>query len=108
MSILDNLLGGNSGNGSEQSSNSNDFGSVIGTNPGFGLSLDDVLHSSDSSSSHSDNGDSSEDSTEFTGIGGLDVGFSAPTVVGVSSSSENSSMSESNGGGNGGLLNGLL
>lgn len=103
MSILDSILGGNNGNSAEQSSSANDFGSVIGTSPGLGLSLDDVLHSSDSSS-----GNGFEDSSEFTGIGGLDLGFSAPTVVGVSSSNENSSMSESNGGGNGGLLNGLL
>lgn len=103
MSILDSLLGGKSGNGAQESSNSNDFGSVIGTSPALGVSLSDLLHSS-----QSDTGDGSNDSSEFTGLGSLDLGFSAPTVIGVSSSSDSSSASESHGGNGGGLLNGLL
>lgn len=102
MSILDGILGGN-GNSEQESSNSNDFNSVIGTNPGAGLSLNDLLHSSQSSSS--DDGDS--DSSEFTGLGSLDLGISAPTLVGVSSSSDSSSASDEHSGG-GGLLNGLI
>jgi hypothetical protein len=102
MSILDGILGGN-GNSEQQSSNSSDFGSVIGTSPAFGGSLNDLLHSSNSSTS--DDGDSN--SSEFTGLGSLDFGFAAPTVIGVSSSNDSQSASDDHGG-NGGLLNGLL
>lgn len=97
MSILDDILGGG-GDGSQSSSNSFDLGSVIGTNPSFGLSASDVLHSESS-----DDGDTES----FTGIGDLGIGLSAPTVVGVNASSESSSASESDDGG-GGLLGGLL
>lgn len=109
MSILDSILGGNNGgNNAEQSSNSHSFDTVIGTNPAFDNDVQDVLHSSQSDSGSSD-GDSYSDSSDFTGIGSLHNSFSAPTVIGVSSSNDSSNASESHGGGNGGgLLNGLL
>lgn len=88
MSILDNLLGG--GDNASVSNNSD--------NPIFGLSLDDVLHSS----STDDDGDSSS----FTGIGGLDIGFGSPIYLGSSSSSE-SSESQVSDSDSGGLLGGL-
>lgn len=104
MSILDGILGGNgNGNNEQQSSNSHDFSSVIGTDPSFGTSLHDLLHSSNSNSS----GDGDSNSSEFTGLGSMSVGFSAPTVVGVSSSNDSHTASSDHGG-NGGLLNGLL
>lgn len=95
MSVLDNLLGGE---GTGASQNSNDFNSVIGTNPGFDLQASDVLH-----------GETGEDgdTSSFTGIGDVGVGFSAPTVVGVSSSSESASFSDTSNDG-GGLLGGIL
>ncbi len=100
MSILDDLLGG-SNDSTEISSNSSEFSGVIGTNPGLGLGLSDVLKFSDSSSDGED-----MDSTSFTGIGDLGLGLSAPTLIGVSGSSDNVSASETDGGG--GLLGGLL
>lgn len=97
MSILDNLLGG--GNGSNEQSSADSFESVIGTSPGLGFHASDVLHAS---SSEGDDGDSSE----FTGIGDIGLDFSAPTVIGLSGSSEQSSSGDSDSGG--GLLGGLL
>lgn len=97
MSILDGILG--RGDSSQTSASSDDFNSVIGTNPSFGLEASDVLHS------ESHDGDGDHDS--FTGVGSLGVGFSAPTLIGVSSSSEQFNQSESNSDG-GGLLGGLL
>lgn len=77
---------------------SNQFDSVIGTAPSFGFQASDILHSQES-----DDGDSSS----FTGIGDIGLGFSAPTLVGVSSSSESQDYSSSDDNG-GGLLGGLL
>lgn len=97
MSILDQLLGNSDRTNVE--SNSNEFDGSVGTNPGLGLSLDDVLHSK----SVDDDGDMSE----FTGIGSLGLGLSAPTVIGISGSSDSASASEVDGN-SGGLLGGLL
>lgn len=116
MSRLDSVLGGsNGGNGNnsnaQESSSSHDFSSVIASDPSFGTSLHDLLHSSQSNSDSggSNGGGGSSDTSDFTGLGSLGVDFSAPTVIGVSNSQDNSSASEShNHGGNGGLLNGLL
>lgn len=44
MSILDGILGGNSGDSSNAQESSNEFGSVIGTSPAFGLEVSDLLH----------------------------------------------------------------
>jgi hypothetical protein len=105
MSILDQLLGGGDRESTNVNSESSTFDSVIGTNPGFGLNTSDVLHSSNASS----DGDGDMDSSEFTGIGDLGIGFSAPTVIGVSTSNDSVSGSSSESdGGNGGLLGGLL
>ncbi|MCW5694714.1 MAG: hypothetical protein KIT48_20340 [Pseudolabrys sp.] len=98
MALLDNLLGGNGG--SDSSHDSNDFNSVIGTNPQLGLNASDILHSQSS-----DGGSDGGDSSSFTGIGDLGLGIAAPTVVGISNSSEH--MSEGNQD-SGGLLGGLL
>lgn len=98
MSILDDLLG-SSNDSAESSMNSSMFDSVIGTNPQLGLNATDVL-----SSQSSDDGDSES----FTGIGSLGVGFAAPTLIGVSSSSESSNESVTDGNSGGGLLGGLL
>ncbi len=98
MALLDDLLGGSNGS-TEVSSNSSEFDATVGTNPGLGLSLSDVLSFKDSSG---DDGDS----TSLTGIGDLGLGLSLPTVIGLSGSSESASASESDGGG--GLLGGLL
>jgi hypothetical protein len=87
MSILDDLLGGGSG-----SSNSTDLNAVVGTSPAFDLNASDVLHS---------------DALGITGIGDLGIGISAPTVVGVSASSDTSSDITASGH-SGGLLGGLL
>lgn len=97
MSILDQILGGSdsaSVNENAQSSNTE-----FGANPAFGLSLDDVLHS--------ENVDEDGEMSEFTGIGGLDIGLQSPIFLGTSSSSESSSA-ESTDGDSGGLLGGLL
>ena len=102
MALLDNLLGGNGGGNSDSSHDSNDFNSVIGTNPQLGLNVSDVLHSQ-SSDGGSDHGG---DSSSFTGIGDLGLGLAAPTVIGVSNSSDH--MSEGNHDSGGGLLGGLL
>jgi hypothetical protein len=88
MSILDDLLGGGSG-----SSNSTDLNAVVGTSPAFDLNASDVLHS---------------DALGLTGIGDLGIGLSAPTVVGVSASSDTSSDITAASGHSGGLLGGLL
>lgn len=109
MSILDGILRGNSGDSSNAQESSNEFGSVIGTSPAFGLEVSDLLHASNSSQDGGSNGGSVEsDSSDFTGLGHLGAGFSAPTLVGISSSSHDASVSESDGGNGGGLLNGLL
>jgi len=97
MSILDQLLGG--GDNASVSQNSDQSQNEVGANPVFGLSLDDVLHSSSSE----DDGDSSS----FTGIGGLDLGFASPIFLGSSSSSESSDAQTSDSD-SGGLLGGLL
>lgn len=92
----------------QSTANSNDFDSVLGTNPSFGFQASDILHSANSDGGG--NGESG-DSSAFTGIGDLGVDFSAPTVIGVSSSSDShdySSDSNSGGGNGGGLLGGLL
>lgn len=103
MSILDNILGGGSGGGnSDQQQSSSNFSSVLGTDPQLGLHASDVLHSQDSNGG---SGDSGGDSSSFTGIGDLGVGFAAPTVVGIDSSHDQSSMGNHDGGG---LLGGLL
>jgi hypothetical protein len=88
MSILDDLLGGGSG-----SSNSTDLNAVVGTSPAFDLNASDVLHS---------------DALGLTGIGDLGIGLAAPTVVGVSASSDTSSDTTASAGHSGGLLGGLL
>jgi hypothetical protein len=97
MSILDQLLGNSDQDSVNQDSNSSD--TSVATDPGFGLDLSDVLHSS----STDDDGDSSS----FTGIGDLGIGLSVPTFLGISSSSENSEASSTDHD-NGGLLGGLL
>jgi hypothetical protein len=61
--------------------------------------LDDVLQSSSS--------DDDGDTSEFTGIGGLDIGFASPIFLGTSSSSESASA-ETSDSDSGGLLGGLL
>jgi hypothetical protein len=88
MSILDDLLGGGSG-----SSNSTDLNAAVGANPALDLNASDVLHS---------------DALGLTGIGDLGIGLSAPTVVGVSASSDTSSDTTVASGHGGGLLGGLL
>ncbi|MCX7317997.1 MAG: hypothetical protein NT113_00335, partial [Hyphomicrobiales bacterium] len=60
----------------------------------------DILHSS-----NSDGGDG--DSSSFTGIGDLGLGLSAPTLIGVSSSSDSQDYSSTDSN-DGGLLGGLL
>ncbi|MET0436402.1 MAG: hypothetical protein ABW043_02790 [Devosia sp.] len=97
MSILDQLLGG--GDNASVSNNSDTSNNEVGANPVFGLSLDDVLHSS----STDDDGDSSS----FTGIGGLSIGFGSPIYLGSSSSSDSSDQQVSDSD-SGGLLGGLL
>lgn len=97
MSILDSILGGGDNDSVNHTSNTQDV--EFGAAPGFGLSLDDVLHSS----STDDDGDSSS----FTGIGGVDIGLTAPVYLGSSSSSEDSSA-QSTDSDSGGLLGGLL
>lgn len=97
MSILDQLLGG--GDNASVSSNSDTSNTEVGANPVFGLSLDDVLHSS--------NTDDDGDSSSFTGIGGLSLGLGAPIYLGSSSSSESSDQQVSDSD-SGGLLGGLL
>jgi hypothetical protein len=104
MAILENILGGNSGDQVSSSENSNSFDSQIGTNPQFGTQLSDVLHFTDSSSDS--NGGS--DSTSFTGIGDASIGFAAPTFIGVSSMNDSSDYSSSQDQSNGGLLGGLV
>jgi hypothetical protein len=84
MAILDTLLG----------DTSSDLGAVIGTNPAVSLGASDILHAEPSLGG----------STSFTGVGSLDLGLSAPTVVGVNSSIDHTS----DGGGGGGLLGGIL
>lgn len=100
MSILDQLLGGS--DSESASTESNETNVDFGTSPDFGLDLSDVLHSS---SHESDEGD--VESSEFTGIGDLGLDLSAPTFLGISSSSDSSSV-ESSDSDNGGLLGGLL
>jgi len=78
---------------------SNDFGTTIGTSPGFGFQASDILHSSNMDGG---NGDSSS----FTGIGDIGLGFSAPTMIGLSSSSDSQDYSSTDN--DGGLLGGLL
>jgi len=97
MSILDQLLGG--GDNESVTNDANWQENEVGASPAFGLSLDDVLHSS--------NTDDDGDSSEFTGIGGLDIGFTSPIYLGSSSSSESHSDQSSDSDG-GGLLGGLL
>jgi len=94
MELINNLLGGGGDNAS-----STDLSSVLGTNPQFGLQASDILHSE----SHDGNGG---DSSSFTGIGDLGVGFAAPTVVGVDFSQDQ--VSQDNGNSGGGLLGGLI
>jgi hypothetical protein len=102
MALLDGLLGGGilgGGDSASESHNSLDLGSVIATDPQLGIGASDILHSENSG----DGGDHSS----FTGIGDLQVGFAAPTLIGVNASSDssNSQMQDSDGGG---LLGGLL
>lgn len=100
MSILGNLLDFGGGDSTSGSQSSHDIGSAIGTDPAFGLNASDILHSQ---STDGNGGDASS----FTGIGDLGVGFSAPTVVGVNASSDQTDVSQHDGNG-GGLLGGLL
>ena len=108
MSILDilgnsgGLLGnsGGSSGGTQASHSSNDFGAVIGSSPGLDLSASNILHATDMGGSH-------DGSSSLTGIGDLGVGLSAPTVVGVSDSSDHQTYSDSSGS-HGGLLGGIL
>lgn len=97
MSILDSILGG--GDNASVSNNSDTSNNEVAASPVFGLSLDDVLHTS----STEDDGDSSS----FTGIGGLDIGLGAPVYLGSSSSSDSSDTQVSDSD-SGGLLGGLL
>lgn len=125
MSIIDNLLGGSSNNGSgdnsnvsnaQESSSTHDFGSVISTDPMLHGSLSNLLHSTQNDSGNGDGnnggGNGYNDSSDFTGLGHGALDFSAPTFVGVSSVNENQNASEnhsnSSGDNNGGLLHGLL
>lgn len=82
------------------SSQSNDFESVLGTSPALGLQASDILQSN-----QTENG--GDDSSSFSGIGDIGLGFAAPTLVGLSSSSDSQDFSSSDNGG-GGLLGGLL
>ena len=109
MALLDNLLGGDSESANQSSNqNSDSFDSVIGTNPDFGFGASDVLHFANESSEN-DGDDSESDSTHVTGIGDIGFGFGAPTVIGASSSSDQSSTEASNNQSDGdGLLGGLL
>lgn len=107
MSILDSILGG--GGSDEQSTNSSsqtqDFDSVFATSPASDLQISDVLQSSDSSSD-----EDGTDSSSFTGIGDVGLDLSAPTLLGISSSSSDEQFSsrDSDGNGGGGLLGGLI
>ena len=100
MSILDQLLGGSDQESANMNSEGQNFD--FATNPNFGFHASDVLHSS---SHEEDDGDS--ESSEFTGIGDIGLDLAAPTVIGVSSSSDSSSWQETDGD-SGGLLGGLL
>lgn len=100
MSILDQLLGGSDSTSASTNSDSSDFNLSAG--PELGLSLSDVL----SSSNMEDDGGDME-SSEFTGIGDVGLGLAAPVMIGTSSSSESASTSETDGS-DGGLLGGLL
>lgn len=108
MALLDGILGGGLlGGGSDsvqQSSNSSESNDVIASSPALGLSLDNLLHSSNTDSGGFGGG---EDSSDFTGLGGLDLGLQAPTLIGLSSSNDSSNTSATDGH-NGGLLGGLL
>lgn len=102
MSILDQLLG--SGNDSaNQSTNSQDSNNVIGTDPMFGLDTGSILHSQSS-----DSGFGGNDESSFVGIDGISLGFAAPTIVGLSNSSDSTDTSVTDSNGGGGLLGGLL
>jgi|SRR6185312_6988295 hypothetical protein len=98
MSILDSLLGGSSNGTSSQSTDIN-----AGTAPTLGLSLADLLHSTSTDSGGTDNGGSSD----FVGLGSLDLGLTAPTFLGVSTSSDHTDSGTTDNHG-GGLLGGLL
>lgn len=104
MAILDNILGGGGNNGggnsdNSSSTNSHDLNTTFGTDPQAGLNTSNVLHSDSQDGGHNGGSD------DFTGIGNLGVGLSAPTVVGVSSSNDSSDTSHSHD--NGGLLGGI-
>jgi len=101
MSIIDQLLGGSS-SGDSTSQNSSNLDTVLGTSPSLGLELSDVLHASNSGA-----GDSGSTS-DFTGIGDLGLGLTAPTLVGINASSDSASSSTMEGDHGGGLLGGLL
>ena len=100
MSILDQLLGGSDRESANTESNESSFD--FGAGPAFALGASDILHSSNH---ESDDGDT--ESSEFTGIGDIGLGFSSPIMIGTSSSSESASA-ESSDGDSGGLLGGLL
>lgn len=100
MSILDGILGNNSSRDVDASSS--EIGGDVAAAPGLGLVLNDVLSSSNS---RDDGGSSS--SNEFTGIGGLGVGFEAPAAVSFDASSDQFSASDRDGSSDG-LLGGLL
>jgi hypothetical protein len=90
MSILDSLLGGsNDGQSTDSSSSSRDLDTVLATSPGVGLHASDILQSSDGT-----------DGSSLTGIGEVGLDLSAPTLLGISSSSSDD--------GDGGLLGGLI
>ena len=99
MSILDNLLGGgNDEQGTDSSSGSQDLDSVFATNSDAGFHASDILHSSEGS-----------DESSFTGIGEIGLDLSAPTLLGISSSSSDEQFSSRDSDGDsGGLLGGLI
>lgn len=100
MSILDQLLGGSDSESANTESNDSMF--ELGTSPELGLNTSDIL----SSSSFESDGEDME-ASEFTGIGDLGLGISAPTFIGTSSSSDSASAEQTDSD-SGGLLGGLL
>jgi hypothetical protein len=88
MSILDSLLG-----------NLPSANVTAGTDPSLGISLTDLLHLN--------TGVLGGGATDFVGLGSLDLGFSAPTLLGVSTTSA-SADTGTTGSHTGGLLGGLL
>jgi hypothetical protein len=105
MSILDQLLGGSDQENANTSSHDSDFN--FATDPNFGLDASDILHSSNWEQDSNGGNGSDMEASDFTGIGDLGIDLSAPTLIGSSSSSDEASYQDSDGG-HGGLLGGLL